>query len=104
MSCSLIPSPLGTGTRSDFGDNSGAILNGGTAMFRIIRGQGLYTTVATDDDIAQAIEHGKPGRYIVEEVSRAGELLPSDHSCRRWGTASRDRDGHVTLDPEPWPG
>jgi hypothetical protein len=72
-------------------------------MFRMIRGQGFYATVATADDIAHAIEHAKPGRYIVEEVSRAGELLPSGHPCRRWGTAMRDRGGHVSLDPEPWP-
>jgi hypothetical protein len=76
---------------------------GGTAVFRIIRGQNFYATVATADDIAQTIEHTEPGRYIVEEVSRAGELLLSGHSCHHWGTAIRNRDGQVTVDHDPWP-
>src|SRR5262249_47374924 len=98
-----VSNPTAADIQGILGDNSGAIPKGGTAMFRIIRGQGFYATVATADDIAHAIEHAKPGRYIVEEVSRAGELLPSGHPCRRWGTAMRDRGGHVSLDPEPWP-
>jgi hypothetical protein len=72
-------------------------------MFRIIRGESCYTMADSPDAIMEALRHAKPGRYIVEEVSRAGELLPSGHSCRRWGTAIRHTDGKVTLDPEPWP-
>jgi hypothetical protein len=72
-------------------------------MFRIIRGQDYYTTAASPDEIVEALGHAKPGRFIIEEVSRAGELLPSGHSCRRWGTAIRQPDGQVTLDPDPWP-
>jgi hypothetical protein len=51
----------------------------------------------------QAIEHARPGRFIVEVVSPAGKLLPSGRSCRRWGTAIRHPNGQVTLDLEPWP-
>jgi hypothetical protein len=74
-----------------------------TAMFRIIRGQDFYATVATIDDVGAAVRKSKPGRYVVEEMARAGALLPSGHSCRRWGMAIRDRDGQVTLDRDPWP-
>jgi hypothetical protein len=72
-------------------------------MFRIIRGQDYFTMVASPDEIADVIQRAKPGRYTIEEVSRAGELLPSGHSCRRWATAIRHSNGQVTLDPDPWP-
>jgi hypothetical protein len=72
-------------------------------MFRIIREPDDYATAASPEDIAQTIRHARPGRFVVEEVSPAGQLLPSGHSCRRWGTAIRHKDGHVTLDPDPWP-
>jgi hypothetical protein len=75
-----------------------------TAMFRIIRGQDYYTMAASPDDIVQALLGARPGRFIIEEVSPAGKLLPSGHTCRRWGTAIRYADGQVTLDPDPWPG
>jgi hypothetical protein len=52
------------------------------------------------DEMGQLLRHAKPGRYIVEEVSLAGRLLASGHSCRRWGSAIRHADGQVTLDPE----
>jgi hypothetical protein len=71
-------------------------------MFRIIREQDFYTIAASPDEIVEALRHAGPGRFIVEEVSRAGELLRSGHSCRRWGTAIRYPDGQVTLDPVPW--
>jgi hypothetical protein len=72
-------------------------------MFRIIRGFDYCATADSPDEIGHALRHATPGRYVVEEVSRAGELLPSGHSCRRWGTAIRHPDGRVTLDPDPWP-
>jgi hypothetical protein len=72
-------------------------------MFRIIREPDYYATAASPDDIAQALRHARPGRFVVEEVSPAGQLLPSGHSCRRWGTAIRHPDGQVILDPDPWP-
>jgi hypothetical protein len=71
-------------------------------MFRIIHEPNVYLMVARPDDIAHAIRHGRPGRFIVEELSPAGQSLASGHSCRRWGTAVRHPDGQVTLDSEPW--
>jgi hypothetical protein len=72
-------------------------------MFRIIREPNDSVIAVSPGEIAQAIRHARPGRFVVEEVSPAGQLLPSGHSCRRWGTAIRHHDGHVTLDPDPWP-
>jgi hypothetical protein len=72
-------------------------------MFRIIRKPNDYATAANPDEIAQALRHARPGRFVVEEVSPAGQLLPSGYSCRRWGTAIRHPDSQVTLDPDPWP-
>jgi hypothetical protein len=72
-------------------------------MLRITRAFDFCTTADIPEGIGHALRHAKPGRFIVEEVSRAGELLPSGHSCRRWGTAIRHPDGGVTLDPGPWP-
>jgi hypothetical protein len=56
-------------------------------MFRIVRGLDYCATADKPDEIGQALRHARAARYVVEEVSRAGELLPSGHSCRRWGTA-----------------
>jgi hypothetical protein len=71
-------------------------------MFRIIRDPNDYLLAATPDDIAQALQQAGLGRFIVEEVSPAGQLLPSGYSCR-WGTAIRHPDGQVSLEPDPWP-
>jgi hypothetical protein len=73
------------------------------AMFRIIREQDYYTIAASPDEVSEALRYARPGRYLIEEVSRAGELLPSGHSCRRWGSAIRQPDGQVTVEPDPWP-
>jgi hypothetical protein len=72
-------------------------------MFRIIKEPDYLEAAPTIDGAAQVLTDSPPGRYAAEEVSPAGELLPSGHSCRRWGTAIRQRDGQVTLDPDPWP-
>jgi hypothetical protein len=72
-------------------------------MYRIIREPNDYATAVSPDEIAEAIRHARPGRLIVEEVSPAGQLLPSGYSCRRWGAAIRHPDGQVTLEPDPWP-
>jgi hypothetical protein len=72
-------------------------------MFRIIREPSDYASTASLDEIAHAVRHARPGRFVVEEVSPAGQLLPSGHSCRRWGTAIRQPDSQVILDPDPWP-
>jgi hypothetical protein len=70
-------------------------------MLRIIRGFDYCTTADKPDEIGHALRHATPGRYDVEEVSQAGQLLPSGHSCRRWGSAIRHDDGQVTLDLGP---
>jgi hypothetical protein len=72
-------------------------------MFRIICGQDYFTVAASPDEIVEALRDARAGRYDVEDVSRAGELLRSGHSYRRWGTVIRYPEGQVTLDPEPWP-
>jgi hypothetical protein len=59
----------------------------------------------TDVDSVKAVEgairDGEPGRYHLHEIS--AEPLPSGHTSRRWGTAIRQPDGVVILDPNPWP-
>jgi hypothetical protein len=71
-------------------------------MLRITRGFDFCTTADSPDRIASALQDARPGRYDVEELFRAGELLRSGYCCQRWGTAVRHPDGQVTLDPEPW--
>lgn len=58
-------------------------------LLRISREPNDYATAACPEEIAQAIRPARPGRFIVEEVSPAGQLLLSGYSCRRWGTAIR---------------
>jgi hypothetical protein len=72
-------------------------------MLRITHGFDYCTAADKPDEIGQALRHARAARYVVEEASGAGDLLPSGHSCRRWGTAIRHPDGQVTLDPEPRP-
>jgi hypothetical protein len=43
------------------------------------------------------------GRYMIEESSMTGELLPSGYSCQRWGVAIRQADGSMMLEREPAP-
>jgi hypothetical protein len=74
-----------------------------STMFRIIRDPNDYYMVASPDAIAHALGDAQPGRFLVEEVSPAGQLLPSGQSSGRWGTAVWHPDGQVTLDPDPWP-
>jgi hypothetical protein len=62
-----------------------------------------------EDDIGNGGAVAVDGSWLdlddraVEEVAPASEFLPSGHSCRRWGIATRDAKGQVTLDPDPWP-
>jgi hypothetical protein len=72
-------------------------------MYRIIQEPDFVTiTAARPDEITQVLQHAPPGRFILEEVSPAGQFLPSGHTCRRWGTAIRQHDGSIILDPDPW--
>jgi hypothetical protein len=72
-------------------------------MLRINHRFDSCATAERPGSIGLALGMPDPGPFVVEEVSRVLELLPSGHSCRRWGTAIRHPDGQVTLDPEPWP-
>jgi hypothetical protein len=72
-------------------------------MFRVTKDSDYLTIAATPDEIGRNLAHAPRGRFTVEEVSLAQDLLPSDHLCRRWGAAIRHDDGHGTLDPDPSP-
>ena len=52
------------------------------SVLTIIQGDDIIGTVPDADHIGKALEHGKPGRYVVEESSMAGELLPSGYPCQ----------------------
>ena len=72
------------------------------SVLRIISRDEIIGTIRDPSEIAKTLADAGPGRFIVEESSMAGELLPSGYSCQRWGTAIRHADGSVTLDPDPW--
>ena len=73
------------------------------SILQIIQGDEIIAIISTPEEIAAALQRAKPGRYIIEESSVAGELLPSGYSCQRWGVAIRQADGTVELEPEPPP-
>jgi hypothetical protein len=73
------------------------------SVLRIIKGDDIIASVGTPEEVTAALNGAEPGRYVVEESSMAGELLPSGYSCQRWGVAIRQADGTVTLEPEPAP-
>jgi hypothetical protein len=57
----------------------------------------LIGSAASLTDVASVLRDAKPGRYRVQAVS----LTPfsSGRWLNPWGTAIRDDDGRVTLDP-----
>jgi hypothetical protein len=71
-------------------------------VYRISRpGREAITDIGTVEAIEEAIRAGEPGRYHIDEI--AADPLPSGHTSRRWGTAIKQPDGAVTLEPDPWP-
>jgi len=65
-------------------------------MYRIsLDGQEPIIDVEQVDGIEPAIRSGAPGRYHLDEISR--DPLPSGHTSRRWGIATKLEDGKVTL-------
>ncbi len=55
------------------------------SMFRIINDPDYLNVATALDGIGPALRHATPGRYAVEEVSPAGQLLPSTRaSTGRW--------------------
>jgi hypothetical protein len=73
------------------------------SVLQIIEGDDIIATVGTPEEATAALLSAKPGRYVVDESSMAGELLPSGYSCQRWAVAIRQADGSVVLEPEPAP-
>jgi hypothetical protein len=72
------------------------------SVLTIIKGDDIIARVRRQEEIPSALADAGPGRYVVEESSMGGELLPTGYSCQRWGTAIRHDGGSVMLDPDPW--
>jgi hypothetical protein len=71
-------------------------------IYRISQpGREPVVDVGTVEAIEGTIRAGGPGRYHIDEIS--SDALPSGHTSRRWGKATRRPDGVITLDPDPWP-
>jgi hypothetical protein len=72
------------------------------SIYRISRpDQEPITDVGSVEAVEGAIRADEPGCYHVDQISAVP--LPSGHTCRRWGTATKRPDRAVTLDPDPWP-
>ena len=50
-------------------------------------------------DVASVLRDAQPGRYHVQEVSMTS--FSAGRWLNPWGTAIRDDDGRVTLEPRP---
>jgi hypothetical protein len=68
--------------------------------YRVVRGPDILGTYPDLEAVEAALRGTRPGRYIVEEVAAAGELLPSGYSCERWGVALVRPDGTWEYEPE----
>jgi hypothetical protein len=73
------------------------------SVLQIVRGHETIAIVASSQEVTEALQRAQPGRYVVEESSACGELLPSGYSCQRWGVAIRQANGAVMLEPGPAP-
>jgi hypothetical protein len=71
------------------------------SVLQIIKSDDIVASVGTLEEVTAALLGARLGRYVVEESSMAGELLPSGFSCQRWGVAIRQADGSVILEPAP---
>jgi hypothetical protein len=74
-----------------------------TNVLRIIMGDDIVSNASGPEEVAAILKGAWPGRYVIEESSVAGKLLPSGYSCQRWGVAIRQADGTVELEQEPAP-
>jgi hypothetical protein len=70
-----------------------------TSVLQIISGRDIMASVRTPEEVTAALQDAEPGRYVVEELSMAGELLPSGYSCQRWVIATLQPDRTVELEP-----
>jgi len=73
------------------------------SALQIIKGDDIIANVSTPEEVTVALMGVRPGRYVIEESSMAGELLASGYSCQRWGVAIRQAYGSVMLEPDAAP-
>jgi hypothetical protein len=73
------------------------------SVLQIIRGSDIVANVGSPEEIPSATQKLEPGRYVIDESSLSGRLLPAGQTSQRWGVAIREADGRVTLEPEPPP-
>jgi hypothetical protein len=73
------------------------------SALQIIKDGDIIVSVGTPEEVTVALASARPGRYVIEESSMAGELLPGGYSRQRWGVAIRQADGSVMIEPEPAP-
>jgi hypothetical protein len=74
------------------------------SVLTIIKGNDIISTVADPEHIESALMSERPDRFIVEESSMAGELLPSGYTCQRWGVVIKDQSGANEIEMQPAPG
>jgi hypothetical protein len=67
---------------------------------QIIIGDDTVASATGPEEVVATLKGAWPGRYVIEESSMAGKLLPSCYSCQRWGVAIREADGTVELEPD----
>jgi len=72
-----------------------------SSVLQIIMGDDIVASGSGPQEVAATLKGASRGRYVIEESSMAGELLPSGYSCQRWGVAIRQADATVILEPEP---
>jgi hypothetical protein len=70
------------------------------SVLRIIMGNVIVASASGPEEVIMTLQSAWPGRYIIEELSMAGEFLRSGQTCRRWGIAIRKSDGTVELEQE----
>ena len=53
------------------------------SVLRIIMGDVIVASASGPEEVVATLKGAWPGRYVIEESSMAGELLPSGFSCQR---------------------
>jgi hypothetical protein len=54
------------------------------SVLQIIKGDDIIASLGSPEEITVGLSRAMPGRYVIEESSVAGELLPSGYSCQRY--------------------
>jgi hypothetical protein len=68
---------------------------------RVIHPDRDITDVGFIKAVNVVLQAGVPGRYTIDQI--ASKLLPSAHTSRRWGTKTKQWDGSIVNEPDPWP-